>query len=132
MAEYINRTAFLEQYRSLYCSDCDGRKNAKWKIVYEIGDAPCRACDIGDMLDAVEDFPAANLQQTCNHVATNADRIRAMTDEELAEFIGEIYTLERDVWGDYDPCVVVDQGVKIRDKDDMLDWLQSPADGGAE
>lgn len=61
--------------------------------------------------------------------ATNADRIRAMSDEDLADFIGGIYTLDRDAWGDYDPCVVIDQGVKIRDKDDMLDWLQRPADG---
>lgn len=66
-------------------------------------------------------------QYTHRPTATNADRIRAMTDGELAEFIGGIYTLERDAWGDYDPCVVIDQGVKIRDRDDMLDWLQSPA-----
>ena len=43
---------------------------------------------------------------------SNADRIR-------------IYTLERDAWGEYDPCVVVEQSVKIRDKEDMLDWLRS-------
>lgn len=61
--------------------------------------------------------------------ATNADRIRAMSDEELAEFIGGIYTLEIDAWGDYDPCVVVEQSVKIRDKEDMLNWLRSPAGG---
>lgn len=61
MTDYISREAFLEQYRSLYCSDCDGRKNSSGKIVYEIGDAPCRACDTGDMLDAVEDFHAANV-----------------------------------------------------------------------
>ena len=61
MTDYISREAFLEQYRSLYCYDCDGRKNEKGKLVYEIGDAPCRACDIGDMLDAVEDFPAADV-----------------------------------------------------------------------
>lgn len=62
-------------------------------------------------------------------VTSNADRIRAMSDEKLAEFIGGIYTLERDAWGDYDPCVVVEQSVKIRDKEDMLDWLRSPAGG---
>lgn len=61
MTDYISREAFLEQYRSLYCSDCDGRKNEKGKLVYEIGDAPCRACDIGNMLDAVEDFPSADV-----------------------------------------------------------------------
>ena len=63
MSDYIEREAFLEQYRSLYCSDCDGRKNGKGKLVYEIGDAPCRACGIGDMLDAVEDFPAVAVPQ---------------------------------------------------------------------
>lgn len=61
-----------------------------------------------------------------DHPVSNADRIRAMSDEGLAEFIGGIYTLERDAWGDYDPCVVVEQSVKIRDKEDMLDWLRSP------
>lgn len=61
-------------------------------------------------------------------IKTNAGRIRAMADEELAEFIGGIYTLERDVWGDYDPCVVV-ESEKIRDKEEMLEWLQSPAGG---
>ena len=65
--------------------------------------------------------------EKAKHTPTNADRIRAMNDEELAEFIGGIYTLERDAWGDYDPCVVVEQSVKMRDKEDMLDWLQSPA-----
>ncbi len=61
MTDYIDREAFLGQYMSLYCYDCDRRKNANGKIVYEIGDAPCRACDIGNMLDAVEGFPAADV-----------------------------------------------------------------------
>ena len=62
---------------------------------------------------------------------TNADCIRSMTDEELAEFIGGIFTVERDVWGDYDPRLVVTQEprVEVRDKEDMMDWLQSPVDG---
>ena len=59
MAEYINRDTFLEQERTWYCKDCNMRKNSKGKTVYEIGEAPCRACDIGTMLDAVEDYPAA-------------------------------------------------------------------------
>lgn len=63
---------------------------------------------------------------------TNADRIRAMSDEELAEFIGGIFTVERDVWGDYDPRLVVTQEprVEVRNKEDMMDWLKSSADGG--
>lgn len=61
MAEHINRDTFLEQERAWYCNNCDRRKNSKGKTVYEIGEAPCRACDIGTMLDAVEDYPAADV-----------------------------------------------------------------------
>ena len=61
MAEFINRDTFLEQKRAWYCKDCGMRKNSKGKTVYEIGEAPCRACDIGDVLDALEDFPAADV-----------------------------------------------------------------------
>ena len=77
------------------------------------------------------DSPDPDIVRDCLHFIekTNADRLRAMSDEELAEFIGGIYTLERDAWGDYDPCVVV-ESVKIRDKEDMLSWLQSSVNGG--
>lgn len=62
MTEYIEREVFLECQRHLYCDNCARRKNGKGKFVYEIGDAPCRACEIGDVLDAVEDFPAADVR----------------------------------------------------------------------
>lgn len=42
---------YLEEFR---CKDCDrrkGMKNGKVRFCYEIGDAPCRACDIGDTID---------------------------------------------------------------------------------
>lgn len=57
---------------------------------------------------------------------TNADKIRKMSDEELADFIGSIFTIERDMWGDYDPKTVVTQEprVEVRNKEDMLDWLK--------
>jgi len=61
MAEYINRDAFLEQQRAWYCKDCSRRKNTKGKTVYEIGEAPCRACYVGDILDDVENCPAADV-----------------------------------------------------------------------
>lgn len=65
MAEYIEREAFLEQKREQYCKDCARRKgmrNGKYKTLYEIGEAPCRACEIDDVLDDVEDFPAADVR----------------------------------------------------------------------
>lgn len=60
--EYIDRDAFLAGQRHLYCENCARRKNGKGKFVYEIGDAPCRSCDICDVLDAVEDAPAADVR----------------------------------------------------------------------
>lgn len=64
MNEYISREAFVRKYREGYCENCDrrkGMKNGELRFVYDIGDAPCRACDIGDMLDAVDDFPATDV-----------------------------------------------------------------------
>ena len=63
--EYIEREAFLEQKRKQYCKDCARRKgmrNGKYKTLYEIGEAPCRACGIDDVLNDVEDFPAADVR----------------------------------------------------------------------
>lgn len=62
MSDYISREAFLEKERRLYCQDCSRRKNSNGKLVYEIGDAPCRACGIGDVLDDFEDIPAADVR----------------------------------------------------------------------
>ena len=61
MAEYIEREVFLKSKREQYCEDGDRRKNSKGKMVYDIGDAPCRACSIEDILVDVEDFPAADV-----------------------------------------------------------------------
>lgn len=64
MAEYIEREAFIAQKRNQYCGDCDrrkGMKNGKMRFCYDIGDAPCRACGIDDMLNDVEDFLAADV-----------------------------------------------------------------------
>ena len=72
---YIERDTFLEQERAWYCKDCGRRKNTKGKFVYEICEAPCRACDIGTMLDAVEDYPAADVveRKTCENFAIEYD-----------------------------------------------------------
>ena len=62
MAEYIKREAFIESQHNIYCVNCNRRKDSKGKFVYFVGDAPCRACGIMDVLDAVEDFPAADVR----------------------------------------------------------------------
>ena len=61
MHEYIDRDAFLTQERAWYCNNCDRRKNSKGKTVYEIGEAPCRACYVENILDDVENCPAADV-----------------------------------------------------------------------
>lgn len=56
----IDADALIDKSIELYCKDCDRRKgikNGKWRIVYEIGDAPCRACGIADMQDYIEVAP---------------------------------------------------------------------------
>lgn len=62
--EYISKEAFITQQRKQYCENCErrkGTKNGKRIFVYEIGETPCRACDIEDMIDAVDGFLPADV-----------------------------------------------------------------------
>lgn len=62
MPEYINRDDFIEKERKQYCADCDrrkGMKRGKMCVLYDVGDAPCRACSVEDVLSDLEDFPSA-------------------------------------------------------------------------
>jgi len=62
--EYIDRRIFIAEKRKQYCVDCNrrkGMKNGKLRFCYDIGEAPCRACEINDMLNDVEDFPSADV-----------------------------------------------------------------------
>jgi hypothetical protein len=89
--EYIDKEAFISRYRELHCKDCDhrkGMKNGKMRFVYGIGEAPCRACWIEDMIDCVDDWPAADVRE--NVIRTQADKLRAMSDEELAKWLARI------------------------------------------
>ena len=50
----IDADATIKYLREFRCKDCDrrkGMKNGKIRFCYEIGEAPCRACDIGDAID---------------------------------------------------------------------------------
>ena len=62
MSDLIDREAFIEHERKLYCEDCDRRKgikNGKLTFCYEIGEAPCRSCWGDAVLTDLEDFPTA-------------------------------------------------------------------------
>ena len=66
MTDYISREAFLADKKWLYCTDCEkrkGKKRGKMVTLYEIGEAPCKSCGIHDMLEEVEDYPAADVRE---------------------------------------------------------------------
>ena len=88
--EYIEREAFLEQKREQYCKDCARRKgmrNGKYKTLYEIGEAPCRACGIDDLLNDVEDFPTADVRPVvrCRDCKHNAGKKIWLDHDETAD-----------------------------------------------
>lgn len=94
--QYIEREAFLEQKRKQYCEDCTRRKGFKrgqYKTLYEIGEAPCRACEIDDVLNDVEDFPAADVRpvvmcRDCQHWDTDWIPNHARENEHFCPYIG--------------------------------------------
>ena len=50
----IDADAVAQYLKDFRCNACDNRKglkNGKVVFCYEIGDAPCRACDIGDTIE---------------------------------------------------------------------------------
>ena len=58
----IDADAHIHEIRKQYCEDCSRRKgikNGKMKFLYEIGGVVCRACEIEDMLNALDDAPTA-------------------------------------------------------------------------
>ena len=89
----------------------------------------CRRCYHlrNDWCKIKRDSPDPELVRTCPyyHEATNADRIRAMSDEELASYLmlGELTTLRK--LGCFPKPKEIDQAMS-----EWLDWLQSPAGGG--
>jgi len=58
----IDADALIGDVRDRYCKNCvkrKGIKNGKCRFIYEIGEAPCRACDVEDMIYELENAPTA-------------------------------------------------------------------------
>jgi len=58
----IDADRLTKQTTEQICEKCDRRRGMKdgkltKRFVYEIGDAPCRACGIGDMHEYLDDAP---------------------------------------------------------------------------
>ena len=90
----IDADAVVKYLRDFRCSDCDrrkGMKNGKVCFCYEIGDTPCRACDIGDTIEYFLD----------DDIAPTIDAIPVEWLEKQADYA-------RSEW-DYDTC----EGIRI-------------------
>jgi hypothetical protein len=54
----IDADALIDDLMERYCKECDKRKgikNGRYRIIYEIGEAPCRACEVDDVKDVDDD-----------------------------------------------------------------------------
>ena len=73
----------------------------------------CKKCNnlVNDWCEKVIDSPDPDMQRDCQYFCekTNADRIRSMTDDELAKLL----------------CCT---GWRMTEQKECLDWLQQPAE----
>lgn len=56
----IDADARIDDLMERYCKECDkrkGMKNGKRQFIYEIGEAPCRACEVDDVKAELEEAP---------------------------------------------------------------------------
>jgi len=54
----IDADALIAETMKNRCADCDRRKGIKQgkiTFLYDFGEAPCRACDVGDMIDILNE-----------------------------------------------------------------------------
>lgn len=56
----IDADALIDELTQRCCKNCIKRmgiKNGKQRMIYEIGDAPCRACEVDDIKAELDDAP---------------------------------------------------------------------------
>ena len=85
----------------------------------------CKKCNnlVNDWCEKVIDSPDQDMQRDCQYFCekTNADRIRSMSDEELADMLWKTGRNYRAVCAD----PVVDYN---EHRDHLIDWLKQPAE----
>lgn len=96
MPRYIDADALIDDLMERYCKECNKRKgikNGKYRIIYEIGEAPCRACEVDDVKAELEEAPTADVvevvrckdckhreQYDCNHITLGGTKC-GVTDD---------------------------------------------------
>ena len=94
----------------------------------------CKKCNnlVNGWCEKVIDSPDPDMQRDCQHFweKTNADRIRAMSDEELVVFLdgfsGRCLDCAEDAKNKR--CPIYKEGHYCRPQD-IMEWLQQPAEG---
>lgn len=88
----------------------------------------CKKCNnlVNDWCEKVIDSPDPDMQRDCQHFCekTNADRIRSMSDEELAVLLAhETYRMAKPV---FDMCGygITEEFIFAK----RLEWLKQPAE----
>lgn len=116
MAKYIDSDAFFNLITERYCTDCEkrkGTKNGLYQFVYEIGEAPCRACVVDGIIDDLEDIPAINIGRVISETATvdgypikdiiafaSVCRAAGISNEEVKEFIHDATAIYETIYAD--------------------------------
>ena len=90
----------------------------------------CKSCANlkNDWCDKKNDSPDPELVRDCSHyrVMTNADHIRGMTDEKLAELFAGMCQANADGESHCYACLLNAWCPACGYKDDWLEWLQQP------
>ena len=76
----------------------------------------------------VSDWKGCDFMEIVEKKETNADRIRNMSDEELARFIQNISVYSEDEEPIIDVCIRETHTTLYNDYGDILEWLQSEAE----
>ena len=92
--------------------------------------AVCKKCNnlVNGWCEKVIDSPDQDMQRDCQHFCekTNADRIRSMTDEELAILLNKIVVNHHIKNSDNcNHCPM--KGAEPCDTEGIIDWLKQPA-----
>ena len=88
--------------------------------VYRTDDGICRKFSEDGVLSYCVDGPCLD------EVSTNADRIRAMSDEEMAEWLTYPVCAYADC---HKKCPVLPENNRAQCDENILEWLQQPVKG---
>ena len=123
MKEFVEKLiGRLEEYKYSHLIERNSEQCEHCKYIEDCENRDCSLCIWDKSIEIVNKLAEEYKPKT------QADKIRAMNDEELAEFL---YGLDH-YWDD-EQCILRINDNHLNDyKDDILDWLQSEAETKGE